>query len=467
MQGRLKYLARNTSIFAVGEIGTKIINFFLVPFYTRILTTDQYGTVDLIFTISLVVTPLVMFNVGEAIMRYALDEDADEGKIFGSALIIILFGVVISLLIIPISSFFSILKPYSIHIYAYIVLCAIKGVITSYLRGKEQLKLYVLCNLINTLLIALFSIVLLVVLCYGIEGYLLAYIGAEFIAIVFAVVAGNLYRGLKSFVIDIELTKKLIYFSLAVVPNSLLWWAINSSDRIMVTAMSNVSENGILAVAYKIPSLLAMINTIFMQAWKYSAIKENHSLDRDEFSNAMMSQFLKGSALIAGTMIVGIKLLTRFLFSEAYFVSWESSVFLLLGFVFMGVGTFIGTIYYVEKNMIGNMLSAFIGAIFNLFLNFLLIPYLGAIGATVAACFSYFVIMIYRYFDTKKMQDLHLFNFEHSIIGCYLLLLIMFSFLETLCGKTILFAIYFLFLYYNREFIRRFTINTIHLMKRS
>ena len=44
-QQRNKYLLKNTVIFSIGNFGTKIISFFLVPLYTNILTTREYGTV--------------------------------------------------------------------------------------------------------------------------------------------------------------------------------------------------------------------------------------------------------------------------------------------------------------------------------------------------------------------------------------------------------------------------------------
>ena len=53
-QKRNKYLLKNTVIFSIGNFGTKIISFFLVPLYTNILTTREYGTVDLIYTIGMV-----------------------------------------------------------------------------------------------------------------------------------------------------------------------------------------------------------------------------------------------------------------------------------------------------------------------------------------------------------------------------------------------------------------------------
>lgn len=453
MDKRIKYLLKNTSIFAIGEFGTKLIAFFLVPFYTHILTTEEYGTIDLIFTISTVIVPLVMLNIGEAIMRYALDKDADYNKLLSIGICSIGFGFLISLLIFPIVSQFAIISEYVVYIYLYIVFQATKTILTCYLRGKEQLKEYVGCNILNTFSIALLNILFLVVLKRGITGYLLAYIMSDVISIIYVIFIGKIYKDIKKIIIEKKLLKKMIGFSLAIVPNSMLWWAINSSDRIMVTSMVNVAENGILAVSYKIPSILSTLNNILMQAWKYSAIKEMSSTDRDKFANQMFYRFTIISFIASDTIIIFIKVITKVLFESSYYTSWESSIYLLIGFVLMGMGSFIGTIYYVEKNMIGNMLSALLGAIANILLNFLLIPKIGASGATLSSAISYLIILLFRYFDTKKYQNIQLFNKKYIVLFILTILMLIGCRLDNHLGIAIETISYIMVLIINYKFI--------------
>ena len=45
-----KALFKNTGIIAIGQISTKIVNFLLLPLYTALLTTEEYGLVDLLTT---------------------------------------------------------------------------------------------------------------------------------------------------------------------------------------------------------------------------------------------------------------------------------------------------------------------------------------------------------------------------------------------------------------------------------
>lgn len=67
---RGKYLAKNTAIFALGNIGTKAISFFMVPLYTQWLVPSDYGVVDLIATVAFVLMPVFTLNIGESVMRF-------------------------------------------------------------------------------------------------------------------------------------------------------------------------------------------------------------------------------------------------------------------------------------------------------------------------------------------------------------------------------------------------------------
>ena len=48
MDSKYKVLASNTIIFAIGNILVKLISFFLMPLYTSVLTTEQYGVAELL-----------------------------------------------------------------------------------------------------------------------------------------------------------------------------------------------------------------------------------------------------------------------------------------------------------------------------------------------------------------------------------------------------------------------------------
>ncbi|BCP62258.1 hypothetical protein SUT380_14460 [Streptococcus parasuis] len=70
---REKSLIKNTAIVAVGQIGTKFISFFLLPLYTAVLTTYEYGITDLLNTYVSLLMPLIFFQADQAIFRFLID----------------------------------------------------------------------------------------------------------------------------------------------------------------------------------------------------------------------------------------------------------------------------------------------------------------------------------------------------------------------------------------------------------
>ena len=453
-QQRNKYLLKNTVIFSIGNFGTKIISFFLVPLYTNILTTREYGTVDLIYTIGMVLVPLLTLNIGESIMRFALDKDADCDKIMSTGSTILIFGAIIGLLILPIANLFESVSNYSIYIYLYTLTLAFSQIFLCYLRGKEFLLKYSIGNIIQSLTIAIFNIIFLIGMKKGIEGYLMAYILANVCTGLYGFWAGKVNLVIKKYSIDLELSKNMIKYSVVLIPNSFMWWIMNSSDRMMVSAMISVTANGVYAVAYKIPTLLSTITTIFNQAWSYSAIREDESEDKEEYNNRVYDNLVTIVIVVATGLLMIMKPFLSVYVGKEYYAAWHYVPYLIVGFVFMTLGSFIATSYTVHKDSMGFLISGTVGAIINLILNFILIPMMGVSGAAFATCISYFGVFAYRIKDTQKYIKLRVFK-RKQICGYALLILsAMTCYLDNCIGQTLLVIEFICIILLNKEFVK-------------
>lgn len=438
MESRAKYLAKNTFIFALGNFGTKVINFFLVPIYTYALNSVQYGTVDLITTITTVLAPALILNISESVMRYSLDKDADQSAISSTGIVCLIMGIIIGLLAIPISKKNATICSYSGYLYLYLVSFACSQFFLSELRGKEKLLAYSIGNILNTFAIACLNIFFLVIMKWGISGYLMSYILANFITAIYAFIASDMFKDLKFFHVNCTLSKEMIKYGVVLAPNTFMWWIMNSSDRVMVTAMISVSANGIYAISYKIPTLLSTVSSIFNQAWGYSAIKEDDSVDKVDFNNKAY-RVLSAVVLTAGTiMMLLIRPFLSLYVSASYYIAWKYMPYLIVGCSFLALGTFLATQYTVHKDNKGYLFSAIVGATFNIILNYFLIPVMGVSGAALATCISYVTVYIYRIIDTRKYIRLDIFNKE-IVVGSITLVLSGFSiFIDGIVGYILL-----------------------------
>lgn len=417
---RTKYLMKNTIIFAIGNFTIKFITFFLVPFYTHLLTKKQYGIVDLIYTISIVIIPIITLNISESVMRFCLDKDDKEKQIISIANKMFIISLLIMLVGTPIFSIFSMFKGIELLISLYIISTCGSQLYLLVIKGQERLKLYTIGNVINTFLIAALNILFLAVFKMGIEGYLMAYIISNFITMIYALIISKSYKiGINNY--DKKLFSSMVKYSIVLIPTSFMWWIMNSSDRIMISNMVSTSANGIYAVSYKLPTLISTIISIFNQAWLFSAIKEIKSKDKDEYTNKIYKMLYTISIMSGLGLIMITKIFMKYYVSKEFYEAWKYMSFLTIGVIFQSLATFLSTSYNVYKDNKGFLYSGVAGAILNIILNFLLIPKFKIYGAAVATCASYIMVFIYRYFDTKKYIKINAFTIK-NIIGFILLI---------------------------------------------
>lgn len=439
-ENRTKYLLKNTAVFAMGSIGTKIITFFLVPLYTNLLPVYEYGVVDLITTTSTVLAPMLLLNINEAVMRFSLDENANTNEIMSIGVAVFGVSLLAGLLLIPAAAAFPTISEYAVCLYFYTVSLAGSQLLLSYLRGTEKLVQFSVGNILHALAVACFNILLLLFLKKGIKGYFTAYIAANAVTILYAFAAGKVWEPIRKFRINPVLAKEMAKYSVVLIPNTFMWWIMNSSDRIMVTAMVGAAANGIYAISYKVPSLMQSITGIFNQAWSYSAIRENSSEDREAYGNSVFNGIVAMSTITGVGLLAIMKPFLRFYVEKAYYPAWRYTPFLIVGSVFLALGSFLSSYYTVNKDSKGFLFSGLTGAVVNLILNALLIPLLGVIGAALATCVSYSMVYVYRIFDTKKYIKLCFGRVQHLASYGVLLLAALTMFWDNALGQTVQFV---------------------------
>lgn len=414
-ESRNKYLLKNTAVFTLGNFASKFISFFLVPLYTNVLTTQEYGTIDLVITICTVVVPIITLNIMEGLMRFNLDKGADKNSITKIGITILFLGCILGIVLIPILKLWNAISSISVLVYFYIVCSASSQVFLCDLRGKELLVQYSIGNILNTLLIAGFNILFLLGFKLGIAGYLLAYTISNAIVAVYALIIGKGYRAITAS-LDKRKLKEMLKYSVVLIPNSFMWWIMNSSDHVMVTSMIGAAANGVYAISYKLPTLISTFAGIFTQAWSYSAIREEDAEDVESYTNNVFKSMIGVIMLIGLCMMAVIKPFLKIYVSPNYYEAWKYTPFLIIGCVFLTLASFMSTSYTVHKDSKGFLLSGTFGAILNIALNFTLIPNFGVYGAAFATCISYISVFIFRVFHTKKYMYYNVLTKE-MIIG--------------------------------------------------
>lgn len=74
MNSKYKYLIKNTGILAISNFSSKLLVFFLVPIYTSVLSTAEYGTYDLAMSTVLLLYPVLTVNIVDGVMRFSMEK---------------------------------------------------------------------------------------------------------------------------------------------------------------------------------------------------------------------------------------------------------------------------------------------------------------------------------------------------------------------------------------------------------
>ena len=67
-----KELIKNTIIILIGKFSTQLVSFLLLPLYTSLLTTAEYGQYDFLNTISIFLIPCVTLLMEEGMFRFLI-----------------------------------------------------------------------------------------------------------------------------------------------------------------------------------------------------------------------------------------------------------------------------------------------------------------------------------------------------------------------------------------------------------
>ena len=114
MNEKNKKLLNNTFLFLLGNIGSKFIQFILVPLYTYTLSTAEYGITEIVLTAINFLFPVFSMSIADGFLRFGLSKDYDKDKITSICIKITMVGSVISIICTPLLSINSTLSTYMI-----------------------------------------------------------------------------------------------------------------------------------------------------------------------------------------------------------------------------------------------------------------------------------------------------------------------------------------------------------------
>ncbi|MBQ7959413.1 MAG: polysaccharide biosynthesis C-terminal domain-containing protein, partial [Oscillospiraceae bacterium] len=253
--------------------------------------------------------------------------------------------------------------------------------------------------------------------------------------------------------IDKEMIKKMIKYSLPIVPTAIMWLITGFSDRLFLKYMdysyqfTGDTATGIYSAASKIPNLIAMVSTIFFQAWNMSAIMESKSEDLENFYTNVYKAY-QSVLYIAAAWLIALSIplsaiLLDYETDPLYRYCYRYTPILVVAVLMMCFSQFLSSVYNVTKKTRNSFFTSVVSAVVNIILNIILIKRMGIQGAGIATLVSYLTCYIIRLIDCRKQipfsTDMikEALNFVVIILMCVVLIVLPVGWIDYLIAGTL------------------------------
>lgn len=412
---------------------SKSVNLILLPILTRQFTTDEYGVIDIIVTLTSLLTLFITLSLESAVMRFWNESKKvnKQNELFSGTLLFV-FGI--GILVLFICFFFSeslsnlLLEDKGswhfilLGVFAAFFMAA-NSIPLATLRMRRKILSYNVVNLTQSLLYVGLALILIFKLDFNLTGVFLALVISHIVAFTVGLFQNKTYLTRH---ITWSYLKPSLKYSVPMFPAVFVTWLNNQADRFLLLYFIGLGAVGVFGASAKIAAIIALLVTIFRRAWSPIAIdtleKDEHK--RNEFYRKALNYYMIGMFLIGLIIVFLSKPLLNLLVPEEYhygyvIIPWIIGAQILHGAASM---TNLGTV--ISKKTIGNSIAAWIGAIVNITLGFILIPIYGIAGAAIGSFVAEFIFMAVLWFISVRLTSV---RYNRMVIFTVLVVYILLS----------------------------------------
>lgn len=395
---------KDIGVYAIGNIGSKLITFLMVPLYTYFVhDTSDFGYYDVCLTVCLLLLPFFTLQLRDGAFRFLLDcdDETQRRRIVSFVARTMLSSLFVTLLVAVVLALFTHID-YLGYTVGLLIAMSLQEVYSQVFRGLGNNRAFVMVGILSALGIGVFSVIFVAYMGWGIKGIFLANIIARVLALLLVEAKVRLITRHTSWNINIgKVGWEILRFTLPLLPGSLCWWLTGSSDRLFIKHFLGLDVNGVYAVAIRFTGIINTLAIIFYQAWQETAILQYHSPDRDRFFSRMFNSYI----FLLGIILVGyvfmLKVNYSWLVAPQYHESLNYIYPLGLSAVLFALSAFFDMGYQCAKDTPRTLPAIVLAAIVNVALNFLLIKPLGVYGVILTQFITYIVLFTYRWHDMR------------------------------------------------------------------
>lgn len=426
----LKKLAGQTAIYGMSSMIGRLLNYLLVPIYTRVFIPSEFGVVAELYAYIAFLNVVLTYGMETSFFRHYNESD-NKKKVFSTS-----FGsIMMSSMLFIIAIFLfkdgiaSVIRyaanPEYILFVAFIVyLDALTVIPFARLRAENKAKKFAFLKLLNIGVNIGFNLFFIVLCPYLVNNNISENFLGPFIQMVYNpdigvgyVFISNLIASAVTFLIlfpsafkmqsgiDIKLWKRMIMYALPLLIAGFTGIINETIDRVLIKfllpADISMTQLGIYSACYKI----SIIITIFIQAFRFAAepffFSQAKSHNAKEVYAHVMKFFTIACLLLFLLIVMYLDVVKHFV-GRDYHEGLKVVPILLIANLFLGVYYNLSVWYKLLNKTIFGAYFSITGALITITLNFMWIPVWGYVGSAWATLICYFSMMTLSYFIGRR-----------------------------------------------------------------
>lgn len=403
-------LIKKFGAFSIGPMVGSLIGFVTVPMITFFISPSEYGKASMFIVAQGAISVVVYWGMDQAFVREFNKKKDNVNVLMSNAILIPSISVVfIGIVLICNSKFVSMLlfntPDEKIAVYMLALMfpfMVVENFALLKIRMEERGMLYSAFTILLKILVLALTI-----------AFFILY-EKSFRSVVYAMALGEILNGIILYCVSISkmhfkvnhldrlLIKRMLKFGVPLVPASILVWALTSLDKIMLRAMCGYSELGLYTAAFKIISILSIVQTCFTLFWTpvaYRWYENKVDVTLYKIVNDLVA-FVMVEFCIA---ILAFKDIVAYILGADFKQAIYIFPYLLLYPVMYTISeaTCVGIGF--KRKTTYNIFISIVAGIINLSLNYLLIPVLYGKGAALATGISYMAFFWMRTIISRNL----------------------------------------------------------------
>lgn len=422
IRSNLRTLVRSTAAYSMNSLIGPLFTIIFTPIYIRVLTQSDLGTMTLVRTLGMIVSVFGTLGLATAMGVLLHDQPDDEAQVrmlstaiwlgtacsLGLALVALLLRGPLALVWLGDEQFAPLVALYL----ANLPFGALYALCVGALRLRQEAWRASMLGVAQVVLLAVFSLVLVVWLRFGVYGVL----GAEVLTYVclslLCVVAAPRYllgfpRALWQRWRPQGLLRQLLLAGIPLVPSGLAVWALGYVDRPILQQMGvGLAAIGVYDVANKLASMLALMSIPFQAAWTPFALAIQQQPEAPRVYARVLTMYVAGMLGVVLALGLFAREVLLVFATPAYLEGYRYVWLLAYAAPIQGSAIILAIGLYLSKRTAHLAWTAAVGAAVNIGLNLLLVPRLGVLGAAIATPLGYLCGPVATYVVAQRARPM-------------------------------------------------------------